>query len=230
MISRREQDRVGLSRITTDPQYLGELLEGLRVVGRFIPILFREPLEQPYVIPASHGAVLGCTQSTQAIVGEPSEVAGSLFLRNGASFKDVGLTSAVIGLHLQLRDSDFDGHLNLSNASIGDELHLNSPRPESKNQKPGDENFPPPRWTETSRLTLRNARVGALNDTKDAWPGRLDLTGFTYARLGGVLSTEDSAMSARSNEWLLNWLAKQVGYESTYNPQPFEQLASAFPG
>ncbi|MCH8859225.1 MAG: hypothetical protein IID54_06560, partial [Proteobacteria bacterium] len=163
------------------------------------------------------------------------EVAGSLFMRDGASFKDVHLNGAVIGTHLQLRDSDFDGHLNLSSATIGDELHLNSPRPVSKNRKQGDENFPPPRWSKTSRLTLRNARVGALNDTEDAWPGRLDLTGFTYDRLGGLRSTKDSAMSGRSNKWLLKWLAKQDGYETTYNPQPFEQLAkvlrnSGYPG
>jgi hypothetical protein len=165
------------------------------------------------------------------------EVAGSLFMRDGASFYDINLTGAEIGGHLQLRDSDFKGHLNLTSASIGAELHLTSPRP-VKDQKPGVENFPPPRWTKKSRLTLRNTQVGALNDTEYAWdiqPGQLDLTGFTYGRLGGLRATASSAMSARPNEWLLEWLAKQDGFETTYNPQPFEQLAkvlrdSGYPG
>ena len=154
-------------------------------------------------------------------------VAGSLFMRDGASFKDVDLNSAVIGKHLQLWDSDFDGHLNLTSVSIEKELQLNSPRHE------------PPRWTKTSRLTLRNARVGALNDTEDAWKnierGRLDLVGFTYDRLGGLGATGKSAMSARTTEWLRDWLSKQDGFDTSYNPQPFEQLAkvlreSGYPG
>ncbi len=54
-------------------------------------------------------------------------VAGDLYLRDGASFKDVNLNDAVIGGLLQLRDSEFDGHLDLTSVSIGDELHLTSP-------------------------------------------------------------------------------------------------------
>ena len=153
-------------------------------------------------------------------------VAGSLYMRDGASFKAVDLSGAKIGGQLQLRDSDFDGHLDLTSVSILDELQLNSPR------------HPPPRWSEQGRLTLRNARVGALNDTEDAWdiqPGRLDLVGFTYDRLGGLGATKDSAMSARSTDWLRDWLAKQDGFYTSYNPQPFEQLAkvlreSGYPG
>ena len=165
------------------------------------------------------------------------EVTGDLSMRDGASFNDVDLSGAVIGGSLWLRDSDFYGHLDLTSVLIGDELDLNSPR-RVVHRNPGDENFPPPRWNERARLTLRNAQVGALNDTEDAWglqPGRLDLVGFTYDRLGGVWATKDSAMSARSTEWLRAWLAKQVGFSTSYNPQPFEQLAkvlreSGYPG
>ncbi len=138
---------------------------------------------------------------------------------------------------MQLRDSDFDGHLDLTSVSIGDELHLTSPRAVA-DRKPGNESFPPPRWNEQARLTLRNAHVAALNDTEDAWglqPGRLDLVGFTDDRLGGLDATKDSAKSARSTEWLKKWLAKQDGFDTSYNPQPFEQLAkvlreSGYPG
>ena len=144
------------------------------------------------------------------------EVAGSLFMRDNASFKSVNLISSTIGQRLQLSDSEFDGDLDLTSVSIGDEFQLTSP------------GNPPPRWTKNSTLTLRNARVGALNDTKEAWDiqsGNLDLIGFTYDRLGGLGATEKSAMSARSTEWLLGWLAKQDGFATSYNPQPFEQLA-----
>ncbi|MCZ6494449.1 MAG: hypothetical protein O6933_10270, partial [Planctomycetota bacterium] len=165
------------------------------------------------------------------------EVAGDLFMRDGASFNDVNLIGAVIGKHLQLRDSDFDGHLDLTSVSIGEELHLTSPRA-VKDRTRGDENYPPPRWSERARLTLRNAHVAALNDTEDAWglqPNHLDLVGFTYDRLGGLRATRDSAMSARTTEWLRAWLAKQDGFDTYYNPQPFEQLAkvlreSGYPG
>ena len=166
------------------------------------------------------------------------EVKGYLFMRDGASFNDVHLFGAVIGSHLQLRDSDFDGHLDLSNASIGEELHLTSPLA-VEDRKPGNENFPPPRWSEQARLTLRNAHAGALNDLENAWEkmerGQLDLIGFTYDRLGGLRATGKSAMSARSTKWLREWLAKQDEFDTYYNPQPFEQLAkllreSGYPG
>ena len=154
------------------------------------------------------------------------EVTGDLSMRDGASFNDVRLIGAVIGGQLQLRHSDFDGHLDLTSVHIEEELQLNLP------------GAPPPRWTKTSRLTLRNARVGALNDTEDAWDiqsGRLDLIGFTYDRLGGLGATDKSTMSARPTEWLREWLAKQDGFSTSYSPQPFEQLAkvlreSGYPG
>jgi len=165
------------------------------------------------------------------------EMRGSLFMRDGASFKDIDLGGAKIGSQLQLRDSDFNGHFDLTDVAILNELQLTSPRA-IEDQKSGGENFPSPRWGSQSRFTLRNARVGALNDVEDAWdiqPGQLDLTGLTYERLGGLGATKDSAMSARSDEWLLAWLGKQDGFKSIYNPQPFEQLArvlrdSGYPG
>lgn len=155
------------------------------------------------------------------------EIRGSLFMRDGASFNDIDLEGAKIGSQLQLRDSDFNGHFDLTEAFIQNEFQLTSPRPVT-DQTSADLNFPSPRWGSNSRLTLRNARVGALNDMEDAWnlePGQLDLTGFIYQRLGGLGATMDSAMPARTNKWLLEWLAKQDGFESSYNPQPFEQLA-----
>ena len=153
------------------------------------------------------------------------EVARSVFLREAASFRDVSLIGAKIGGILHLRGSKFDGVLDLTGASIGDELLFNVPRLGSG----GTKFLKPPIWTKNSKLILRNAKVGALNDTENAWSnlpnGSVDLTGFTYDRLGGLRSTRNSAMTGRSDDWLLGWLGKQEGFDTTYNPQPFEQLA-----
>lgn len=146
----------------------------------------------------------------------------SLFMR-GASFRDVRMIGAQIGGSLHLRKAAFDGDFNLTSASIADELQLNTPR----GKEPHPRGYGPPQWADGSRLILRNTRVGALNDTIDSWEGvTLDLVGFTYARLGGLRATKDSIMAARPSDWLLgNWLAKQEGFEESFIPQPFEQLA-----
>lgn len=149
-------------------------------------------------------------------------VAESLFMRD-ASFKDIRLIGAEIGGSLHLRKGIFDGDFDLTSASVADELQLNTPP--GKDAEPRD--YGPPRWADGARLILRNTRVGALNDTTDSWNGvTLDLVGFTYARLGGLRATKDSILAARPTDWLLeNWLAKQEGFNESFIPQPFEQLA-----
>lgn len=159
---------------------------------------------------------------TGLFTAERIRTTDSLFMR-GASFRDVRLIGAEIGGSLHLRKGAFDGDVDLTSASIADELQLNTP--------PGKDAHPrgygPPQWADGSRLILRNTRVGALNDTIDSWDGvTLDLVGFTYARLGGLRATKDSIMAARPSDWLLNnWLAKQDGFDDSFIPQPFEQLA-----
>ena len=150
------------------------------------------------------------------------QVAESLFMRD-ASFRDIRLIGARIGGSLYLRKGRFDGDFDLTSATIADELQLNTP----PGKKSNTGKYGPPRWSENARLILRNTRAGALTDTIDSWDGvKLDLVGFTYDRLGGLRATKDSIMAARPKEWLLdNWLAKQEGFEETFIPQPFEQLA-----
>ncbi len=98
-------------------------------------------------------------------------------------------------------------------------------------------------------LVLHNARADAIQDREDSWPGRIDLTGFTYLHLGGsgaaerpveeknrseapgktVAKTGGGAGSAQPREmlnreadWFKSWLASQ----EQYSPQPYEQLAA----
>jgi len=150
------------------------------------------------------------------------QTADSIFMRE-ASFRDIRLIGARIGGSLHLRKGNFAGDFGLTSASIVDELQLNTP-PGKKSDAAA---YGQPRWSENSRLILRNARVGALNDTNNSWDRvKLDLVGFTYDRLGGLRATKDSIMAARPKEWLLaNWLAKQEGFDETFIPHPFEQLA-----
>jgi hypothetical protein len=165
------------------------------------------------------------------------EVVGSVLLRDKSSFQDVLMPGAKIGGMLQLRDSDFQGHLNLTAVRIAEELHLSSPRAQN-GRHTNNGNYPPPRWGKDARFTLRNAKISNLNDTRDSWEiteGNLDLSGFYYDGFGGLRTTKDGAMEYRSLEWMEGWLAKQSGYQTRYQPQPFEQLAtvlrkSGYPG
>jgi hypothetical protein len=80
-------------------------------------------------------------------------------------------------------------------------------------------------WAPNSKLALRNTRVGALRDNKDAWPDSLDLVGFTYDRLGGAGSEDpDTDMARRSISWLTEWLKR----DPDYSPQPYHELANVF--
>jgi hypothetical protein len=80
------------------------------------------------------------------------------------------------------------------------------------------------KWQEDSKLTLRNTEIGAIQDRTDAWPKKLELDGFTYARLGGIAGDNISDLTRRNVEWFKEWLAKQ----QPYSPQPYEQIASVF--
>jgi hypothetical protein len=80
----------------------------------------------------------------------------------------------------------------------------------------------PVRWEKGSQFVLRNANVGALNDSVDTWPDKLELDGFVYNQTGGVNSDASSEFSSRQISWLLDWLARQ----SIFSPQSYQQLAA----
>jgi uncharacterized protein YjbI with pentapeptide repeats len=78
------------------------------------------------------------------------------------------------------------------------------------------------KWHSDSKLTLRNTEVGAIQDLANIWPDKLELTGFTYAHLGGIDTAGTDDPANRETNWYINWLERQV----SYSPQPYEQLAS----
>lgn len=71
-------------------------------------------------------------------------------------------------------------------------------------------------------IVLRNARIGALQDTAASWPPNLDLEGFKYDHLGGVGGTGAADMRKRSPEQWRDWLDR----DRVFSTQPYTQLAS----
>jgi len=134
-----------------------------------------------------------------------------LFMREKAEFAWLGkeypicLISGEIGGDMDISDSQFPS-LDLTGTKIHGELRLGS-----GTQKPV-------RWHQEATLILRNTDVGALQDTEDAWPGKITLDDFSYSRLGG-LAGDFGEIAKRKCAWFTNWLAK-----SEYSPQPYEQL------
>ena len=78
-----------------------------------------------------------------------------------------------------------------------------------------------PLWQKGSRMMLRNADVGTVQDREDSWPEMLELEGLTYRRLGGFGAEGTADIGKRNSAWFIEWL----GRDPTYSPQPYEQLA-----
>lgn len=88
-----------------------------------------------------------------------------------------------------------------------------------------------PSWGSAASLTLRNARIGALQDGledgKDGWPPKLDLQGCQIGQLGGIRGEgEDANMLRRPVKWWIEWLRRGTAQE--YSPQPYQMLARLF--
>jgi hypothetical protein len=137
---------------------------------------------------------------------ESIEVHGDVFLSGGAEFSGpVNLIFSNIG-ELELANGTFHSDVDITGAQIRSDLALG---------------LPPTRWIGDPTLILHNARADAIQDARDAWPGKLDLTGFTYRSLGGVHADERDRMADRPVKWFKTWLAK-----GQYSPQPYVQLAT----
>jgi hypothetical protein len=131
-------------------------------------------------------------------------------------------SGATVGGNLRLEGATFNG-LNLTGIAVKGALILGVGRRGA-------------RWTGNGYLRLGNASVQSIQDREDAWPDRIDFTGFTYSRLGLLDPTlriqyggrvEVSAFDyplLRDVRWYKDWLLKQ----DYYAPQPYLQLASVF--
>jgi hypothetical protein len=116
-----------------------------------------------------------------------------------------------VGGNLDLRGTTLT-NLDLSGASIAGDVALYGSPWKGNNQQPGV-------------FTLRNAHVGNVMDTKDAWPtpGHLRLDGFSFNHLGGFAGDSGPEMRARGMDWWDKW----ARLDPEYSPAPYAQLAAA---
>jgi hypothetical protein len=158
---------------------------------------------------AEIGGVLSMDKShfNDKVTMENLKVASNLFMRSSKFETLVLLIFARIGVSLIISDSKFLS-LNLTGTRITEELCL------------GSEEYPSTKWETGSNLILRNVKVGALQDRPDAWPDKIEFTGFTYSHLGGFAASEMEPMYKRNISWMKEWLEKQ----NDYSPQPYGQL------
>lgn len=179
----------------------------------------------------AQGAIFKGVFSADAI-----KVGKSVFLRDGATFNNrITLVSADVGKHLQLQGSRFEGKVDLSEASLGSLLLWRS---SSRN---GEVPAQDANWGESASLVLRNtqaesfqARMAAPGDKDDSWHRQddsrsrlpVDLTGFSYAQLGGFGSGNEYDPAQIDAEALINWIdTSRLSEMEGYQPQPYRTMA-----
>ncbi len=163
-----------------------------------------------------------------------AKVGGQLEM-GGSTFKGkMNMDSLQVGSHLLMRNAKFEtgegiyllvsqisGNLDISNSKKIPSLDLTGATIKGEFSL-GSEMLPHAEFQKGATLTLRNTETGALQDLEKSWEGlKLELTGFTYKRLGGYAAGEKHSMATRGVDWMKGWLARQ----EHYSPQPYEQLA-----
>jgi len=137
------------------------------------------------------------------------EIGSRLDLRGAEIAGPIVCSFARIG-ELDLAGGSFEQDMDMTGAQIKGELRI------------GAAGEGPARWASGSTLHLRNATVDAIQDLQDAWPVRIDLSGFAYRNLGGRNAAQQDSMADRPVSWFVSWLGKQAPYA----PAPYEQLAT----
>ncbi len=140
------------------------------------------------------------------LIMDSASIGGTLFMREVTLDKPPNLIFLSIGSNLDARLATMSG-LDLTGSRIEGELRLGSPDANIEWKSYTDENGD----CQAPKLTLRNASIGALQDTTDTWPGNLEreFEGFTYDRLGGLGASEQEKPDERESSWFIEWLAKK---------------------
>ena len=161
---------------------------------------------------------------------------------SGANFKgQLDMNSTLIESSLIMSDAKFENMTNLTFLSVGSnleiqgavlrKLNLTGARIEQtlRLSKPEVSNI---EWKyyeledetpQSPKLTLKNAKVDVLQDTKKSWPDHLELEleGFTFNHLAGPGLNGQEMPHQRGSDWFIDWLKA----DGTYSPQPYRQLA-----
>ena len=139
----------------------------------------------------------------------------SLFMRETELELPASLVFLTVGSNLDTSCATLSG-MDLSGAQVKGELRLGDTKWKRFTNKKGNLTNP--------KLTLRNTSVGALQDSEETWPPCLqrELHGFTYERLDGLGTTDDTSHYNREIKWFREWLAR----DTSYSPQPYRHLAA----
>ena len=145
---------------------------------------------------------------------DSASIGGSLFMTKASFLEPNSLVYVRVGSSLDISEANLS-KLDLTGASVEGELRL------------GSSELPHIYWDRSEHapmLTLRNTRVGFLQDTGESWPEHLkmEMEGFKYGHLGGLGMDEKKMASARGSEWFLEWLEK----DDSYSPQPYQHLST----
>jgi len=151
---------------------------------------------------------------------------------DGLSFEEnVNLQNLHTWGNLIMRGSTFKGHVDLVSIIVDNSLDISSSRFESLDLTGAKINgrlvlasgkTSPVSWGDESKIILRNARAGVVEDREDAWPEEIQLTSFTYTKLGSSEAIKTNSIAERKISWIEKWLEK----EDPYSSQPYEQLST----
>ena len=158
----------------------------------------------------------------------------------GATFQgDLNMNSASVAGHILIRDdTEFNGHASLAFLEVGGNLIVGDAKIRSLDLTGADikgtlmlgssedrivwEEFHDEQGNGPAPiLTLRNTKVGLLQDTRETWPDQLEMEGLVYGGLGGFLRTTEPSPYNRESVWFIGWLAK----DRTYSAHPYRHLA-----
>lgn len=137
----------------------------------------------------------------------------NLFLA-GEFLQDIKLDLTRVDGSVLLTEGRFLGRVDLRGIEVGHGLVLAA----------ADQGLPD--WGDSVELSLRDARIGNLQHVAANWQdlgGRYGITGLQYERL----IFEDGDMPGQEPAWVLNWLKDQKARDTTFNPQPYTELAKA---
>jgi hypothetical protein len=132
----------------------------------------------------------------QAVELERAHIAGVFNLRGSKMGGQLDCYASEIGSRFELSDGEFDGSISCSFAKIGeldlaggtfqDNVDLAGTQIKSELQI-GSVGKARTQWADKSTLYLRNATADAIQDLPDAWPARIDLSGFAYRNLARII-------------------------------------------
>jgi hypothetical protein len=139
-----------------------------------------------------------------------SEIKGNLSFANSTFGESVDARLIRVGGSLTLVDTELVG-LDLAGAKVAADFSLGAVLGEG------------PAWSDHAKLDLHNAEVGAISvaptSSRDRWPKKLDLRGFTFGKLVAFGGWGD--LSAETTSSLRAWLSR----DTSGSVQPYTQLA-----